>query len=282
MSERAVTIRARHILVLLLLAVSALAAGSGAACAADRAGGTEPATLRVFAASSLTDTMTDVAAEFGERNGGVNVETHFAASSRLRAQIEEGAQADIFLSADPLQIDALATLLRTSSIQLFASNRMVVAVSESADDIQAVGDLAAPEMRIVIALPDVPAGRYARSIIDGLTELSGAEGLADAVYANIVSEETNVRAVLAKVQLGEVDAGFVYESDAAAANLRYLELPQPAGGIDYVAAILHESSQPDAAQMFMDFLLSSGGQVIMERHGFLAVSREVMSTPVAP
>ena len=272
MSRRIVTIHTRHIryLLIMMLAVSALAVITAAACASDRSG--DAATLRVFAASSLTDALTEAAEVFEAENEGVQVEMHFAGSSRLRAQLEEGAEADAFISADPRHIDAIAHLLVDSSITTVATNEMVVALSDSPGPIRSLEDLAEPGVKIVIALPDVPAGRYARALIADMAQQQGFPADSDrAVLDNIVSEETNVRAVLAKVQLGEADAGFVYQSDLRDTGLHSLTIPdQNPGDIAYVGALLRDSSHHDTAQAFLGFLVSEAGQRILISHGFLS------------
>ena len=282
MSRRIVTIHTRHIryLLIMMLAVSALAVITAAACASNRSEGS--ATLRVFAASSLTDVLTEVAEVFEAENEGVQVEMHFAGSSRLRAQLEEGAEADAFISADPRHIDAIAHLLVDSSVSTVATNEMVVALSDSAGPIQSLEYLAEPGVKIVIALPDVPAGRYARALIAELAQQQGFPADFDqAVFDNIVSEEANVRAVLAKVQLGEAGAGFVYQSDLRDTGLPSLTIPnQNPGDIAYVGALLRDSSHHDTAQALLSFLASEEGQRILISHGFLSADALPMNNGV--
>ena len=288
MSRRIVTIHTRHIryLLIMMLALSALAVITAAACASDRAEGA--ATLRVFAASSLTDALKEAAEVFEAENEGVQVEMHFAGSSRLRAQLEEGAEADAFISADPRHIDAIAHLLVDSSITTVATNEMVVALADSGRPVQSLEYLAEPGVKIVIALPDVPAGRYARALIADMAQQQGFPAdFEEAVLGNIVSEEANVRAVLAKVQLGEADAGFVYQSDLRDTGLHSLTIPdQNPGDIAYVAAALRDSSHHDTVQAFPDFLVSAEGQRILLSHGFLSADalpvNDVISVAATP
>ena len=267
----AVTAKARHALITLIIALAVPLSASGVgACTPSPADGS--VTIRIFAASSLTDALTESVEEFTRTSDNVIVETHFAASSRLRAQIEEGAGADVFISADPVHIAAISDLLVESSITTVASNRMVVAAGTSSDEIQTLADLAEPGVKIVIALPDVPAGRYARELITNLAQQEEFEsGFDDAVLANVVSEETNVRAVLAKALLGEADAGFVYATDVRGTDLRVLDIPgQDDGDIAYVGAIVSDSVHQDTAQSFLEFLTAEPGQQILTSHGFLA------------
>ena len=283
MSRRIVTIHTRHIryLLIMMLAVSALAVITATACASDRP--EDAVTIRVFAASSLTDVLTEAAEVFEVDNEGVQIEMHFAGSSRLRAQLEEGAEADAFISADPRHVDAITHLLMESSITTVATNEMVVALSDSAGPIRSLEDLAEPGVKIVIALPDVPAGRYARALIADMAKQQSFPADFDrAVLDNIVSEETNVRAVLAKVQLDEADAGFVYQSDLRDTGLQSLTIPdQNPGDIAYVAAALRDSSHHDTAQAFLEFLASEEGQRTLVSHGFLAADALPVNDGVA-
>ncbi len=270
------TARTRHIRYLFMLAVSALVVIATAACASNRP--ENAVTFRVFAASSLTDALTEAAEAFEAENGDVTVETHFAGSSRLRAQLEEGAEADVFISADPRHVEAITHLLVDSSNTTVATNEMVIVLADSNQTIQSLEDLAEPDVNIVIALPDVPAGRYARALLADMAQReSFPDDFDDAVLANIVSEEANVRAVLAKVQLGEADAGFVYRSDLRDTGLRSMTIPgQNPADIAYVAAVLSDSPHHDTAQAFLDFLVSDEGQRILTSHGFLV---SVAATP---
>ena len=259
-----------------MLALSALAVVHAAACASDRP--EDAVTLRVFAASSLTDVLAEAAEAFEAENGSVTVETHFAGSSRLRAQLEEGAEADVFISADRRHVDEITHLLMESSITAVATNEMVVALADSNQTVESLEDLAEPGVRIVIALPDVPAGRYARALVADMAQQESFSADFDmAVLDNVVSQEINVRAVLAKVQLGEADAGFVYQSDLRDTGLRSLAIPnQNPGDIAYVAAALRDSPHNDTAQTFLDFLVSDAGRRILASHGFLV---SVEATP---
>ena len=266
MIGRIVTVHARYALYLLMLSLSVLlVAPTATGCASSQPDDT--VTLRVFAASSLTEALTEAAAAFEAENDGVRIETHFAGSSRLRAQIEEGARADVFISADRRQIDEVEGLLIDSSQVTIAANKLVVAVTDTNGPIRNLSQLDDEGIRIVMALPDVPAGRYARLAI---SEIDGEPGFVDGVLANVVSEEANVRAVLAKVLLGEADAGFVYRTDVNGTDLTWIEIPvQETIGILYEAAVLRESSSPDLAHEYLEYLSAGRGQDILQTHGFL-------------
>ena len=246
-------------LMLTLLATGCSAAGSG------------QTTLRVFAASSLTDAIEEAARAFESERESVSIEVHYAGSALLRAQLEQGAQADVFLAADWPQMDAAADAgLLSGDAIVFASNEIVVALADSGRSINGLADLARPGLQLVIALPQTPAGAYAREALAALDSMPGfGVTYSQAVLDNIVSEETNVRSVLAKVSLGEADAGFVYQTDARGAQLEALQFPSDAQAeIAYTAAVLAGAQDPSVAQEFLSHLLSARGQEILRQHGF--------------
>jgi molybdate transport system substrate-binding protein len=261
-----------------LTAVLGLALALGlAACAPGGAAGVPPAPtpLLVFAASSLTNAFDALAADFEAAHPGVDVVLNFGASQALRTQIEEGAQADVFASANREEVKALidAGLVDESLAPVFARNRLVVVLpSDNPAGIKSLQDLTRPGVRIVVAAPAVPAGKYTQRLLDSLAA-DPAWGVAfrDAVLGNVVSQEENVRAVLAKVDIGEADAGVVYRSDASqSAKLLRLELPAEHNLLaEYPMAALLRSTQPALAQEFVDFVLSAAGQQVLEANGFL-------------
>ena len=224
--------------------------------------------LVVFAASSLTEAFEEVAAAF-ERERGVDVILNFAGSSTLSTQILQGAPADVFASADEAQMDVVAGagLLRGEP-QTFTQNRLVVITPENSP-IETLQDLAEPGTLLVLAGPNVPAGRYAVGVLESLNEIYGA-GFAGRVLANLVSEETNVRQVAAKVGLGEADAALVYATDAAALRgAKVIQIPAAYNvTARYPVAVLADSKQPELAQTFTEFVRSPRGQEILARRGF--------------
>ena len=233
-------------------------------------------TITVFAAASLTDAFQDVASEFEARNPGVDVKLNFAGSQRLRSQLVLGAAADVFASADEVQM-ALAKeagLIEGSSYTFAAAALAVIASSES--EISEVGDIANPGVKLVLAHGSVPAGQYARRL---LAELALADsgldaGFAEQALVNVVSEETSVKFVEQKVVLGQADAGIVYRPGAltASASRSARELPLPPEFIGvralYPIATLQESNAPEMAARFVQFVLSKPAQDILAGYGF--------------
>ncbi len=237
---------------------------------------TGPTTLTVFAAASLADAFEDLAVDFEETNPGVDVILNFGASQALRTQIEEGAQADVFASANREEMKALIDegLVEESGTPIFARNLLVVVLpADNPAGLKDLHDLARPGLRLIVADPAVPAGTYTRTLLASLAgDREWGAGFRDALLANVVSEEESVRAVLAKVVLGEADAGFVYASDAVSQpELVRLELPVEHNPVaDYPMAALRASPHAGAASDFITFALSAAGQRILETHGFLS------------
>lgn len=245
------------------LAVAALGLG---ACG----DGEEPTeTITVFAAASLTEAFGELAAAFEAEHPGVRVRLSFAGSATLRAQVLEGAPADVFASASPEEVAALDAAGLVVEERALATNTLVIAAGQ--DGIETFEELGEPGLRLVLAAEDVPAGRYARESL-ALADADGALGpeFARRVLANVRSNETNVRATLAKVELGEADAAIVYASDlrAAAGNVRAVAIPERFRvTAEYRIALLSEG---DGARAFVAFATSPEGSATLARHGFEA------------
>ena len=229
-------------------------------------------TLRVFAASSLTDAFTDVVGAFEAEHPGSEVALNFAGSALLAAQLEQGAPADVFASADEATLERLVAggLVDADSAEVFARNELAL-LTTTTSPIKTLADLREPHL-LVLAAPAVPAGRYALELLNRLAERYGPE-YPQAVLANVVSLEANVRQVAAKIALGEADAAIVYTTDAqaliGAAPVRTVPIP----AADNVAAlypvgVLATSSEPALARSFTAYLLSEQGQAVLARYGF--------------
>lgn len=226
--------------------------------------------LRVFGASSLTEALSDVGRAFGadSREGP---EFNFAASSVLATQIAEGAPADLFASADEVQMAHLLDSGKVSSSRIIAMNELAV-VAGSGSGVRAWTDLASPDLRLVIAAPAVPVGRYTRDVLDrsALDAEFGSE-FRDAVLSNVRSEELSARAVLAKVELGEADAGIVFATDSLVADADLATIAVPASvsvQAVYPAAVVTGSERAVIAGEFLDFVTSSEGQALLVARGF--------------
>ncbi|WP_456474873.1 molybdate ABC transporter substrate-binding protein [Candidatus Pyrohabitans sp.] len=230
--------------------------------------GGEPG-LVVFAAASLTEAFQELAREF-EAQHSTEVELNFAGSNTLRIQIEQGASADVFASANEEHMRALLDRGYVDESIAFAKNMLVIVVPESNPaSIESIEDLRG-DVKLVIADVAVPAGKYTREALLNLEGRYGA-GFAEQVLSCVVSQEDSVKGVLSKVAMGEADAGFVYATDALAAEgrVKVILLPEEAAvEPKYYAGVLSRSSNKHAAQEFIAFLLSPRGKEILRKHGF--------------
>lgn len=229
--------------------------------------------LTVFAAASLRDALTEAASAYRARAPGVTISLAFDASSVLRTQLEQGAPADLFLSADLESPQRLAEAgLTTSQPIPFASNRLAIVVPADREaSINGPFDLARPGLRVLAAGQQVPISRYADRLLANLAGAPDAPaGFAQAVEANIVSREDNVRAVLAKIELGEGDAAIVYATDALASDLvRTIVIPEWAEvSASYGAVVMAGSPQSAAADELLSWLRAPDGQAVLARFGF--------------
>lgn len=234
-----------------------------------------PQTLTVFAAASLTSAFGEIGKAFEAANPGVTVKFNFGGSQTLRTQIEQGAQADVFASANTKEMDTLVTgtLVGTDTAQVFLTNQLVVIMpAKNPAGLKTLADLSKPGLKLVLAAKEVPAGSYALQVLDNLDKSIGA-GFKDKVLANVVSYENDVKQVVAKVQLGEADAGIVYVSDLVAApDLQKIDItPENNVIAKYPIAALSKSSNPTLAQAFIAYVLSADGQATLKKWGFLPV-----------
>ena len=227
--------------------------------------------LRILAASSLTEPFNQIVETFEAHNPDVNIHVEFAGSQRLRYQLEFGAKADIFASADHRQMAPLITAdMLDGPTSDFASNILVL-IARAGGPVNAIDDLALPGVKLVLAQEEVPAGEYSRQVLNNLSLNNRSSK--DYVLANIVSEEPSVRNVAQKVALGEVDAGIVYRTDVAAAhktgNINVIEFPMGSNvRATYPIAVLKNSSEKNIAKEFLNFVISESGQSVLDDHGF--------------
>lgn len=229
-------------------------------------------TVRVFAAASLTEAFNDMAVLFRQQHPGDDVEFNFAGSQVLRVQIEEGASADVFASADHVPMDALHAKGLVAPDAVFAKNRLVVVTPRENPIVRRLVDLSRPGVRVVIADANVPVGRYTAQVL-GKMNRAGLYGddFQSRVMANVVSQETNVRAVLAKVSLDEVDAGIVYATDAmtATAKTMVLQIPDRMNVVaEYPIAVVSSTKLEELAAHFIALVVGEEGQAILAKRGF--------------
>lgn len=226
--------------------------------------------LIVFAAASLNGPFQEIGAAFSEQNPGATVVFNFGGSSQLAAQLLEGAQADVFASANErqMQVAIEGGEIAPAAPQIFASNRLtLITPANNPAGIVALEDLNRPGILLVLAQPGVPIRQYSDEIVANL----GPE-FSHAFYANLVSEEENVRRIVSKIALGEADAGLVYTSDVTpdiAGRVQQIPIPDEQNVVVlYPIAPLTDAPQPELAEAFIQFVLSDAGQGILARWGF--------------
>ncbi|MEU0397769.1 molybdate ABC transporter substrate-binding protein [Streptomyces sp. NPDC006208] len=232
---------------------------TGSAKATGSATGTPKANLTVLAASSLTDVFKTAGAAYEKKNPGTKITFSFAGSQELVAQVKQGAPADALVTADTKSMDGVKTDTGTPTV--IARNRLVIATVEgNPHRVDALKDLADTKLKVVLAAPEVPAGKYSKKILD-----------AQKITVKPVSQEPNVRAVLSKVELGEADAGLVYKTDAATApdKVDAVEIPDAQNAVAaYPAATLKQSKNAEAAAAFVAWLSTPEAQKILQDAGF--------------
>lgn len=237
--------------------------------------------LTVFTAASLTGAFGEIG-EIYENETGIHVAFNFDGSQALRTQLENGAYADIFASANIKQMNALreSGLVNNSSVAIFTRNKLSLIVpKDNPANIRNLTDLARPGIKIVMGTKDVPVGDYALQIIARLGNDSAyGPDYETEVMANVISQETNVNYVVTKVALGEADAGFAYVSDITeelASKIDNIVIPDEYNIIaEYPMGMLLESKYPAESQAFMDLVMSDEGRAVLEKYGFAPVESE--------
>jgi molybdate transport system substrate-binding protein len=228
--------------------------------------------LTVFAASSLTDAFVELEGMFEEQNTGIDVSPSFAGSSELLAQIQQGAPADVFASADEAKMDTALEEGLVAEPEIFARNRPVIIVpAADLGGIAEFRDLAEADAQMVLAEEAVPIARYAEEVLDNADGEYG-EGFAQRVRDKVVSREANVRAAANRVALGEADATFVYKSDVTQdirGRVQVVEIPEELNVLaTYPIATIEESQNPELARAWVGLVLSEEGQRVLENYNF--------------
>lgn len=237
----------------------------------------ENKTLTVLAAASLTESFTELGKMFEAQNPGVKVVFSFGGSQQLTQQLGQGAEADIFASASKKYMDAAVEAKRVNkeNIKTFAKNRLtVIFPKDNPAGLKELKDLAKADLKLDLADKTVPVGQYSLDFLDkAVKDQAFGPQFKDNVIKNVVSYEENVKSVLAKIVLGEADAGIVYVTDITAdtsEKVTRLDIPDALNTIaTYPIAPISDSKNADLAKAFVALVLSPDGQAVMEKSGFI-------------
>ena len=233
--------------------------------------------ITVFAAASLKGVLEEARSAYTAVAPGTVLTISTDSSAALETQIEQGAPADLFLSADTTNPTKLVDAgLADGAPVTFAGNELTVIVpTDNPAGIESPADIANPGVQVVAAGDEVPITRYTTQLVDNLARESGYPADFAAAYAaNIASREDNVKAVVAKIELGEGDAGIVYVTDArASARVTTIDVPESANvPATYDGVVIRDSANATAAAAFLDWFAGPDGQAILGRFGFLPPS----------
>ncbi|MFJ3974386.1 molybdate ABC transporter substrate-binding protein [Streptomyces sp. NPDC090021] len=243
----------------LLTGLTACGSGEDENAASHTGSAAPQANLTVLAASSLTDAFRAAGEAYEKSHPGTKVTFSFAGSQELAAQVKQGAPADALVTADTRTMDGLRA--ETGAAKIIAKNRLVIATGKGNPfKIDELRDLADSKLKVVLAAPEVPVGRYSKQILD-----------AQQVVVKPVSQEPNVRAVLGKVEMGEADAGLVYRTDSAKSGDKVVtvDIPDTQNAVaSYPAATLKQSENGEAAAAFVAWLSTPEAQKILQDAGF--------------
>jgi molybdate transport system substrate-binding protein len=251
-----------------LPAPSAVASTSASGAAVD---------LTIFAAASLAGVLDDVKEAYAASHPGTTLTISTDSSAALATQIEQGAPADVFLSADTTNPQRLVSSgLSAGEAVAFAANKLtIVTPADNPAGISSPADLAKPGLKIIAAGEEVPITTYATQLVANLAKEGGyPDGFEAAYTANVVSKEDNVKAVIGKIEIGEGDAAIVYDTDAKASNgVTIIPVPDSANvTARYAGMVVGASPDQEPARMFLGWLTGPDGQAVLSRFGFLPPS----------
>ena len=262
------------LLLALAIVVAGCGAGSGGGSGGSGGGGNkEGGTLTILAASSLTDAFRELGNTFEKENPGTTVKTSLGASSDLLVQIQQGAPADVFASAAEEEMDtAEKDGLVSGTPREFVKNREVIMVPKgNRADINSLEDMAGPDIKLVLAAKDVPAADYAVEILGKANKEYGPDFEQD-VLSNAVSRESDVRASVNRVVVGDADATFGYASDNTPDirdKVEVIPIPPELNIIaTYPIASLKDAKDPELAKKWVDLVTSEEGQKVLEKWNF--------------
>jgi molybdate transport system substrate-binding protein len=258
-----------------VLMVACSAVATSAPTPAPTTGPSPAANLTIYGAASLKGVLGKVKAAYESSHSGSTLTVSTDSSAALETQIEQGAPADVFLSADTSNPKKLVDKgLAAGAAVNFAGNTLTIVVpTANPAGVKSPADLARPGVKVIAAGDAVPITAYATQLVANLAREPGyPSGFVAGYAANIVSKEDNVKAVVAKIELGEGDAGIAYRTDATASTkVATIDVPDTANvPVTYAGVVVKASANPVAAQAFLDWLRGPDGQAILTSFGFVA------------
>ena len=262
--------RAAYLISLSLLSVLLSMASTGLA--------EEQKDLTVYCGAGLTGALSEIG-EIYENSSNMSIKFNFDGVPALRAQIEQGAYADVLVSANLKHMNALKSegFIENQTVVIFVRNKVAIIVPNgNPANITGLKDLAVPGVKILMGTKELPAGDYALQVLDKLAaDLEYGPAFKESVLANVVSQETTVNRVVSKVALGEADAGFAFISDVSpqmVGRVTKILIPDKYNVIgDFPVGVLSQSKHKEEAQAFIDVIMSDEGQAILEKYGFVSV-----------
>lgn len=240
---------------LALLGLGLLLSGCGPAASPANA------PIRVFAAASLTAPFEAIGRAYEQQFPGSKIELHFAGTPQLVLQIREGAEVDVFAAADPANMQKVAELGKTTAPPAeFAKNLLAIVVKDgNPHGIRGLPDLARSGLKVALCGPEVPAGKYARQTLHKA-----------AITVQSVSDEPSVKALVGKVQLGELDAGIVYTTDTRARGVAAVPIAAAQNLVaSYPMAVLTTGRNRAGGEQFATFVRGDAGRALLAEHGFV-------------
>ncbi|WP_058485529.1 molybdate ABC transporter substrate-binding protein [Defluviitalea phaphyphila] len=235
---------------------------------------TKVTNIRVMAAASLTEVFTEIKEKYEEKNHDINIELNFAGTQSLVNQIEEGIEADIFVSANISYMDYLTEKKLVKDSIIFAENELIIGINNENDSIKETKDLGKEGIKLAIADSSVPVGKYTLQWLDNI-EKSGnfSKEFIENFMNNVVSHELDVKSIVSKIELGEVDAGIVYRTDILYENsknqIRSVEIDDQYNvKVQYPIGLINESKKQEESKKFLEFILSDEGKAILQKYGF--------------
>jgi molybdate transport system substrate-binding protein len=230
--------------------------------------------IRIMAASSLTESFNEIKNNFEAKYPNINVEINYAGSQQLATQIEQGVNADVFASANKEYMDKLASKHLVGNSKTFAHNKLILVASSNAKNIKSLNDLTKSGIKLDIASPAVPVGKYTLEMLNKIDKSGEFPFDYRQIFLkNVITQELSVKSVLTKVELGEVDAGVVYKTDLTKESLKKVKLITIDDKYNVVAtypiALIKDSKNKQPAAVFLNYVLSENGLNIFRKYGFM-------------